>query len=59
MTAGFMADPAVRALIEQANVLHRSGRPADIAGAVVFLTSDESAFMTGTQLVIDGGMGFC
>jgi len=58
MTAGFMADPAVRAQIEQTNVLHRSGRPADIASAVVFLTSDASAFMTGTQLVIDGGMSF-
>jgi NAD(P)-dependent dehydrogenase (short-subunit alcohol dehydrogenase family) len=58
MTAGFMADPAVRAQIERSNVLHRSGSPADIASAAVFLTSDESAFMTGTQLVIDGGMSF-
>jgi NAD(P)-dependent dehydrogenase (short-subunit alcohol dehydrogenase family) len=33
----------------------RMGRPEDIAGAVVFLLSDESQFITGTQLVVDNG----
>jgi len=31
------------------------GEPSDIAYAVVFLASDESKFMTGAELVIDGG----
>jgi len=35
--------------------LGRVGRPEDIAYAVLFLASDESAWITGTTLVIDGG----
>ena len=34
----------------------RIGTPQDIEGAVVFLASDDSAFMTGSELVVDGGM---
>jgi 3(or 17)beta-hydroxysteroid dehydrogenase len=33
----------------------RLGRPEDIAAGIVFLASEESAFMTGSELVIDGG----
>lgn len=33
----------------------RAGRPEDIAAAVVFLAGDESTFITGTDLVVDGG----
>jgi NAD(P)-dependent dehydrogenase (short-subunit alcohol dehydrogenase family) len=32
------------------------GQPVDIANAVVFLASDESRYMTGEEMVIDGGM---
>jgi NAD(P)-dependent dehydrogenase (short-subunit alcohol dehydrogenase family) len=33
-----------------------AGLPADIAAGIVFLASDESRYMTGSELVIDGGM---
>jgi NAD(P)-dependent dehydrogenase (short-subunit alcohol dehydrogenase family) len=35
--------------------LRRLGEPIDVAWGVLFLASDEAAFITGTELVIDGG----
>jgi len=34
----------------------RIGQPEDISYGVLFLASDESSFMTGSELVIDGGL---
>ncbi|CDZ94694.1 SDR family NAD(P)-dependent oxidoreductase [Pseudomonas saudiphocaensis] len=34
----------------------RLGQPRDVAGAVAFLASDEASYITGTTLVIDGGL---
>src|SRR5690606_33663632 len=34
----------------------RGGQPEDIANAVAYLASEESAFMTGTHLLVDGGL---
>ncbi|MGB1340220.1 MAG: SDR family NAD(P)-dependent oxidoreductase [Cycloclasticus pugetii] len=33
----------------------RMGRPLDVANGILFLSSDESSYMTGSELVIDGG----
>ncbi|MFZ8889946.1 MAG: SDR family oxidoreductase, partial [Pseudomonadales bacterium] len=35
---------------------NRLGLPGDVAGLVMFLCSDEASYITGTELVIDGGM---
>jgi NAD(P)-dependent dehydrogenase (short-subunit alcohol dehydrogenase family) len=39
----------------QSSLLKRMGRPEEIAAGAVFLASDESSFMTGAHIVIDGG----
>lgn len=35
--------------------LDRIGKPADVVGAVVFLLSDEASYITGQEIVVDGG----
>lgn len=49
-------DPAATlAMFSQRQPLGRMGRPEEIAMLAVYLASDESAFVTGTAVVIDGG----
>jgi 3-oxoacyl-[acyl-carrier protein] reductase len=45
-----------RATLLQDIALGRLGRPEDVAGAVLFLTSDLAGYVTGQVLVVDGGM---
>ena len=56
MSAPIYADPRVRQLRGGAVPLRRLGRVEEVAEAVMWLASDESAYVTGHQLVIDGGV---
>ena len=58
MTEGarVVTDPTLRSKLERAIPLGRLGQSADIAGMVLFLASDESAYCTGQAFVVDGGV---
>ncbi len=47
---------AARKKFQQVHPIGRLGRIEDIACGVLYLASDESSFMTGAELIIDGGM---
>lgn len=51
-----MAHPGVRELNENTNSLRRLGRPEEIAAAAVWLASDQSSFVTGEAVTVDGGL---
>ena len=55
MTEVRRADPATRELMLSRIPLARYGQPMDVAYGVLYLASDESSFVTGSELVIDGG----
>ena len=50
-----MLDPATQARLAESAVLGRLGKPTEIADAVAFLVSDHASFITGSELVVDGG----
>lgn len=56
MTAPFLAAEGRRAKVAAATPLARIGMPVDIANAVAWLASDESSFVTGETLHVDGGI---
>ena len=61
---GFVDSPMTRAHHDDSNIhqervakmpLGRMGQPEDIANAAAFLASDQSSFMTGSDVFVDGG----
>jgi NAD(P)-dependent dehydrogenase (short-subunit alcohol dehydrogenase family) len=46
----------VRRVYEQRIGLHRIGTPEEVADAALFLASDAARYVTGQELVVDGGL---
>ena len=55
MTAPMKSMPELLDAEVGKGVLGRMGTPAEVAGAVLFLSSEASAFTTGSVLAVDGG----
>jgi glucose 1-dehydrogenase len=49
-------DPEAKHMVEEEIPLGRFGQPEEIAGAVAWVASEQAAYVTGTTLVVDGGM---
>ena len=54
-TAPFLENPDIRAKLLARIPLGRPGEPEEIVAAAVFIASDEASFLTGTDIVVDGG----
>jgi NAD(P)-dependent dehydrogenase (short-subunit alcohol dehydrogenase family) len=48
--------PEQQAWLTNLHALKRVGRPEDIARSVLYLASDDAAFVTGTASLVDGGL---
>jgi 3-oxoacyl-[acyl-carrier protein] reductase len=50
------ANPKFRQKVIEMTPLHRWGTPEDVAGAALFLASDEAGFLTGQTIMVNGGV---
>jgi NAD(P)-dependent dehydrogenase (short-subunit alcohol dehydrogenase family) len=56
MTRWVMDDPEILPVVLDGIALHRAAEPRELGPAVVFFASDDSSFVTGQSLYVDGGM---
>jgi meso-butanediol dehydrogenase / (S,S)-butanediol dehydrogenase / diacetyl reductase len=57
MASGMRNEPnAVDALAEERAILRRASTPQDLVGATTFLASGKSDYITGQNLMVDGGV---
>jgi NAD(P)-dependent dehydrogenase (short-subunit alcohol dehydrogenase family) len=56
MLAPMLAEDHFKQKMLKGIPMRRLGVPEDVAGAVAFFASEESSFITGNVLVVDGGM---
>lgn len=56
LTDRFLRTPPIAKALTDKTPLRRFGTPDDVAAAALFFASDESAFVTGAELAVDGGM---
>jgi NAD(P)-dependent dehydrogenase (short-subunit alcohol dehydrogenase family) len=59
MAASLMANPDMLQSILAQYAIRRPGKPEEVANLILYLASDESAWVTGTTFPIDGGMTVC
>jgi NAD(P)-dependent dehydrogenase (short-subunit alcohol dehydrogenase family) len=59
MTAFMFDTPENRELVERAVPLGRIGRPDDVAGLTLFLSSRAGSYLTGAVIPLDGGITGC
>ncbi|MGP6010947.1 SDR family NAD(P)-dependent oxidoreductase [Pseudomonas aeruginosa] len=55
IAGGHVRDPEVRRILESSNPQHRIADPEEIKGLALLLASGASSFITGSEIVIDGG----
>lgn len=47
--------PGVEMMLQNIQALHRKAQPEELAKSICFLLGDDSSFMTGAVVVVDGG----
>ena len=56
IAGGRLKDPEAQKIFAKSSPMHRIGQPDDMQGLALFLASPASSYITGVQILIDGGM---